>query len=105
MEPPKPKKGRGPGRPFPKGVSGNPGGKSRTPAEIRSALRDPRLAATWVQKVRAGVEAGDPAMMALYGKHALPAEKEVAVSGELATSAAAPLTTEQLMELATKKGP
>lgn len=46
-------------------------------------MRDEKLAALWVKKVRAGVRAGDPEMMKLYGKHAVPtAGQLIELSGE-----------------------
>jgi hypothetical protein len=96
VEPPPKKKTRG--RPFPKGVSGNPGGRPKTPTEIREALRDPVRIAKWLKNMDDGLDANDAAANALFGKHAIPAEKEVAVSDR--TERSAPLLTpEQMLEL------
>ena len=47
-------------------------GRPKLAAEIQEALRDEKLARLWVRKIRAGLKVGDPEMMKLYGKHAVP---------------------------------
>jgi hypothetical protein len=68
-------------------VAGDPrinrSGRPRLASEIQEALRDEGLAALWVRRVREGVKAGDPEMLKLYGKHAVPtAGQLIELAGE-----------------------
>lgn len=60
----KPERRRGPGRPFPKGVSGNPGGRPKVVAEVMAELEkgSPEAAARLVELI--GNENGKVAIMA-----------------------------------------
>jgi hypothetical protein len=61
--------GRGPGRPFPKGVSGNPGGRSKRAEGLETALRqahDPPKVLAVVDKLRELALAGDVQAARVY---------------------------------------
>ncbi len=61
-------------RPFPKGVSGNPGGNMKKLARLRKQLL--KMAPTAMEKLRELVEAGDIQGLALWFKYALPVPKD-----------------------------
>lgn len=61
-------------RPFPRGVSGNPGGHAKKMARLRRELL--RMAPTAMEKLRTLVEAGDIEGLKLWFKYALPVPKD-----------------------------
>ena len=91
------------GRPFVKGVSGNPSGRPKTSNEAREALRSPERMQRFLVKLNDAIESGDVAAMALYAKHVFPIQKEVEHSGKVEGSPAATLTTAQLLSIAKRK--
>lgn len=95
-------KGKQAGR-FPKGVSGNPGGRPKVTEEVRAvreALRSSALTELWLKQVESGMTLGDIKFLELWAKHALGDIAKLELEGRLETSPASPLTTAQLLSIA-----